>query len=64
MQDEPAAAIWRAVNNRPLILNNVSAVMMPSRLIGVGPSIAGAECQNGRKRDDGSHQHGICPLSS
>src|ERR1700736_1742834 len=30
MHDEPAAAIWRPVNNRCLLLNDIGAVMMPS----------------------------------
>jgi hypothetical protein len=64
MHHEAAAAIWRPVNNLRLILNNVRAVMMPRRLIGIGQSTAAAERENGCERDDGSHQHGICPLSS
>ena len=59
-----AAVIGRRRNDRRLIPDNVGVVMMPSRLIGVGQSVAGAECENGRERDDGSHQHGLCPLSS
>jgi hypothetical protein len=35
---------------------------MPSRFISIGQRIAGAEHENGRERDDGSHQHGCCPF--
>jgi len=62
MSNEPAA-IWRGRNGPHLIPDNVRVVMMPSRLLGIGQSIASAEHENGRERDDGSHQHDFCPLS-
>jgi hypothetical protein len=64
MQNEPAAAIlWWRQNDLGLVWNEVCVVMMPSCLMGAGQAIADSEHDNGRKGDDGSHQHVVCPLS-
>lgn len=63
MEDQPAAAKGSRRNGLFLISNNMRVAMMLSRLVGIGPSIAAAKCEDGRKRDDGSHQHDLCPLS-
>jgi hypothetical protein len=34
-------------------------VMMLSRLMGIGKSVAGADRKDSREGDDGSHQHGL-----
>jgi hypothetical protein len=62
MQDEPAAAIGSRKNRLFLIPDNVRVAMVPSRLMGICPAIAGAECEDGRESDDSSHQHGCCPF--
>jgi hypothetical protein len=64
MHDQPAAATGCRQNGLFLISDNVCVAMMPWRLTGIGPAIAGAECEDGRERDDGSHQHGCCPFIS
>jgi len=64
MENERAAAIGRRQNGLFLISDHVRVAMMPWRLMGTGQSIAAAECQNGRERDDGSHQHGPYPFLS
>jgi hypothetical protein len=42
MQDEPAAAIGCRKNRLFLIPDNVRVAVVPSRLMGIGPAIAGA----------------------
>src|SRR5262249_6182936 len=64
MQNKRWATIGSLRNRLLLIAGNLRVTMMPWHLIGIGPSVAGAECQNGGERDDGSHQHGLCPLST
>src|SRR5260370_39360446 len=51
MQHERRAVIWRGRNERGFTRDNIRvAVVMPSRLINVGKSVAGAERENGRER--------------
>src|ERR1700722_11336829 len=54
-------AIGPRRNRRFLISDEVLMAMMPCRLMGARPSVA-AERENGRQRDDGSHQHGCRPF--
>src|ERR1700730_4112893 len=55
MKNQRATIIgWR---QSCLIPHNVAAVVMPSRLMSTSPSTAAAERNNGRERNDGSHQH-------
>src|SRR5450631_2306785 len=63
MHDKPAAAIGCRRDLLLLISDDVRVAMMPRRLMDSGPSIAAAECDNSRERDDGSHQHGFWPPS-
>jgi hypothetical protein len=61
MENQPATAIcWR--DDMRLFWNYVRVAMMPSRFVRIRHSIAGAEHENGRERDNGSHQHGLCPF--
>jgi hypothetical protein len=62
MQNEPAAAIGCRQNRLLLISDNVRVAMMLRRMIGISPPIADAERQDGRERDDGSHQHSSYPF--
>jgi hypothetical protein len=62
MENQPTAAIWRSwTDDLRLFWNDVRVVIMLSRFVSIGQSIAGAEHENGRERDNGSHQHGLCP---
>jgi len=61
MENQPAAAIYRRDDPR-LVWYYIHVAMMLARYISIGQSIAGAEHENGRERDDGSHQHGCCPF--
>src|SRR5438270_13396876 len=60
MQHERWAAIGRRRHDRRLSLDNGGAVVMLPCLVAVGKSVAGAEHENGRERNDGSH-HDPCP---
>jgi hypothetical protein len=60
MENQPAAAIYRGDDLR-LVRYYISLAMMLSRFISIGHSIASAEQENGSERDNGSHQHGVCP---
>jgi hypothetical protein len=66
MKNQPAAAIGSRQDGLFLIADHVAVVMMPCRmswrLMGIGPSMAAAEGENGGERDNGSHQHDPCPL--
>jgi hypothetical protein len=63
MQDERWAAIRARQDGLFLISDNVRVAMMPWRLMGIGPSVAAAEYEDGREGGDGSHQHDLRPLS-
>src|SRR5216684_2812443 len=68
MKNQPAAAIGSRQDGLFLIADHVAVAMMSWRLMwllmGIGPSRAAAEGENGGERDDGSHQHDPCPLMS